>query len=260
MLNDPWFTVRKIDEKTYAISELGHWEKVHSFLLIGDKKAALIDTGLGIDNIKRITDQLTPLPIDVITTHVHSDHIGSHGEYDRIFVHEAERDWLVHGIVGLSLEQIRQNTARDITIPVPESFDPNTYKPFQGEPTGILKDGDRVELGNRTLIIYHTPGHSPGHIVIFDEETGYLFTGDLLYDETPIYAFYPTTNPADLVNSLERLTQINHVSMIYGAHNTLGLLPEILDEVKNAVEYLRKHDFVRFGTGVHTFHRFRVQF
>lgn len=48
--------------------------------------------------------------------------------------------------------------------------------------------------------------------------------------------------------------------MIYGAHNTLGLLHEILDEVKNAVEYLRKHDFVRFGTGVHIFQGFRVQF
>ena len=84
MLHDPWFTVRKIDGKTYAISELGHWEKVHSFLLLGEDKAALIDTGLGIDNMKRITDQLTDLPIDVITTHVHSDHIGSHGKYERL--------------------------------------------------------------------------------------------------------------------------------------------------------------------------------
>ena len=46
MLKDPWFTIQKIDEKTYAISEYGHWEKVHSFLLIGSEKTALIDTGL----------------------------------------------------------------------------------------------------------------------------------------------------------------------------------------------------------------------
>ncbi|MEI3614846.1 MBL fold metallo-hydrolase [Pseudogracilibacillus sp. SO30301A] len=260
MLNDPWFTVREIDKKTYAISELGHWEKVHSFLLLGDEKAALIDTGLGIDNMKRITDQLTNLPIDVITTHVHSDHIGSHGEYERLFVHEAERDWLINGIVGLSLEQIRQNTARDISIPVPESFDPNTYKPFQGQPTGTLIDGDTIELGNRKLTIYHTPGHSPGHIAVFDEAAGYLFTGDLLYDETPIYAFYPTTKPVDLVNSLEKLTRIPHISMIYGSHNTLGLTPEILDEVKHAVDYLRKNELVRFGTGIHHFNGLSIQF
>lgn len=260
MLKDPWFTVREIDEKTYVISELGHWEKVHSFLLLGDEKAVLIDTGLGIDNMKRITDQLTNLPIDVITTHVHSDHIGSHGKYERLFVHEAEKDWLTNGIVGLSLEQIRQNTARDISIPVPESFNPNTYKPFQGEPTGTLIDGETIELGSRKLTIYHTPGHSPGHIAVFDEAAGYLFTGDLLYDKTPIYAFYPTTNPVDLVNSLEKLTRIPHISMIYGSHNTLGLHPEILDEVKHAVNYLQKNDLVHFGTGIHHFNGFSIQF
>ncbi len=70
-IKDSWFTVNQIDNTTFAISEYGHWEQVHSYLLIGEEKAALIDTGLGIDNIKRITDQLTNLPIIVLTTHVH---------------------------------------------------------------------------------------------------------------------------------------------------------------------------------------------
>lgn len=260
MLEDDWFTVQQIDESTYAISELGHWEKVHSFLLLGATKAALIDTGLGIDNMKRITDQLTTLPIDVITTHVHSDHIGSHGEYTRIFVHEDEESWLINGIVGLSLEQIRANTARDITIPTPKGFNPDTYIPFTGKPTGLLKDGDVLDLENRKLIVYHTPGHSPGHISIFDETKGYLFTGDLLYDETPVYAFYPTTNPVDLVNSLERITKIPNVNMIYGSHNSLGINPDILKEVKKAIIYLRENDLVKFGSGIHQFKRFSVQF
>ncbi|NLC43925.1 MAG: MBL fold metallo-hydrolase, partial [Clostridiales bacterium] len=42
---DNWFTVEEIDSMTYAISEYGHWEKVHSYLVVGDKYAALIDTG-----------------------------------------------------------------------------------------------------------------------------------------------------------------------------------------------------------------------
>lgn len=260
MLKDAWFTVRKIDDTTYAISELGHWEKVHSFLLLGETQAALIDTGLGIDSMKRITDQLTSLPVDVITTHVHSDHIGSHGEFDNIYVHRDEELWLVNGIVGLSLEQIRANTARDITIPTPISFNPDTYTPYTGKPSGLLNDGDVLDIGNRKLTIYHTPGHSPGHISIFDETKGYLFTGDLLYDETPIYAFYPTTNPADLVNSLERITQIPNINMIYGSHNSLGIKPDILNEVKKAVAYLRENDLVKFGTGIHHFKGFSVQF
>lgn len=260
MIKDPWFTVQKIDDSTFAISEYGHWEKVHSFLLLGGEKAALIDTGLGIDNIKRITEQLTSLPIEVITTHVHADHIGSHGEFEKIFVHEDDKDWLINGIKGLTIEQIRKDMSRDITLPLPTTFNPNTYKPFQGEPTGLLKDGDKINLGNRELTIYHTPGHSPGHICVFDVTNGYLFTGDLLYDETPIYAFYPSTNPIDLINSLERLSEIPNVTKIFGSHNTIGLNSEVFEEVKRAIKYLRENDLIKFGTGTHQFNGISIRF
>ena len=130
-----------LDETTFAISEYGHWEKVHSFLLIGSERAALIDTGLGIDNMRRMTDQLTDLPVVVLTTHVHADHIGSHGQYGEIYVHEAEEDWLVSGIKKLSIEQIRKDISRDITRPVPASFDPATYT--------LTRGTDRYSKGSR---------------------------------------------------------------------------------------------------------------
>ncbi|MFK3937605.1 MBL fold metallo-hydrolase [Alkalihalobacillus sp. NPDC078783] len=260
MLDDPWFTVQEIDSTTFALSEYGHWEKVHSFLLIGDQRAILLDTGLGIDDLSRVTSQLTKLPIDVLTTHVHADHIGSHGQYERIFVHEADRDWLVNGIQGLTIDQIRKDMSRDITIPPPHSFDANTYQPFQGEPTGLLRDGQVFDGGGRALTVLHTPGHSPGHLSFFEEKSGYLFTGDLLYDTTPVYAHYPSTSPSDLADSLEKVAALEGVSRIYGAHNTLGLSPEILMEVKDAVSYLREHNLLRFGTGIHQFNGFSVQF
>ncbi|MFJ7887776.1 MBL fold metallo-hydrolase [Lysinibacillus xylanilyticus] len=259
-IKDTWFTVNQIDNTTFAISEYGHWEQVHSYLLIGEEKAALIDTGLGIDNIKRITDQLTNLPIIVLTTHVHWDHIGSHGEFKNIYVHKDEEDWLVNGIKKLSIEQIRKDISRDITIPTPETFNPDTYKPFQGNPTGLLNDGDEIEIGNRKLTIYHTPGHSPGHISILDNSKGYLFTGDLLYGGTPVYAFFPTTNPVDLAQSLKKISNIPNVTKIYGGHNTIGLDASLLQEVGNAVEELKEKDQVRFGTGIHKFKGFSVQF
>ncbi|WP_150274000.1 MBL fold metallo-hydrolase [Paenibacillus tepidiphilus] len=259
-IQDPWFTIQPIDSNTYAISEYGHWEKVHSFLLLGTELAVLIDTGLGIANIKRVTDQLTSLPVKVFTTHVHTDHIGSHGAFDAIYVHEDDKDWLVNGIQGLSIEHIRKHIGRDITLPVPESFHPETYRPFQGEPAGLLRDREVWELGGRKLRIVHTPGHSPGHVCIYDETSSYLFTGDLLYDTMPIYAFYPSTNPADLVHSLERIASIPQVRKVFGSHYSLGLDPGILKEVKHAVSYLRTNELVRFGTGIHSFNGFRIQF
>lgn len=56
---DSWFTVEQIDCNTFAISEYKHWEETHSYLLCGEKMAVLIDTGLGISNIKKIVDTLT---------------------------------------------------------------------------------------------------------------------------------------------------------------------------------------------------------
>ncbi|WP_151734072.1 MBL fold metallo-hydrolase [Paenibacillus tengchongensis] len=259
-VQDPWFTVQQIDSRTYAISEYGHWEKVHSYLLLGTELAVLIDTGLGIANIKRVTDQLTDLPLKVFTTHVHTDHIGSHGAYDAIYVHEQDQDWLINGIQGLSIEEIRRNIIRDIMLPLPEAFDPAAYRPFQGEPAGLLRDGESWELGGRKLRILHTPGHSPGHVCILDETSGYLFTGDLLYDTMPVYAFYPSTNPADLVSSLERIAHLPHIRKVYGSHYSLGLDPAILHEVRNAVIYLRDNGLVRFGTGIHQFNGFSIQF
>ncbi len=127
---DNWFTVEAIDSMTYAISEYGHWENVHSYLVIGDKYAALIDTGIGIGNIKEVVDQLTSLPIKVITTHVHWDHIGNHGLFDEIYVHELAKDWLLRGIPGLPIEVIRRDVSRDITKSLPKGFNFDEYEPF----------------------------------------------------------------------------------------------------------------------------------
>ncbi|BCD28650.1 MBL fold metallo-hydrolase [Bacillus cereus] len=258
-LPDPWFTVKQIARNTYAISEYGHWEKVHSFLLVGDTAAILIDTGLGIDNLKRITDQLTNLPITVVTTHVHWDHIGSHAQYEEIYVHALEADWLINGIKGLSITQIRHDIARDITLPTPKTFQPEAFIPFQGTPTKLLQDGDIIDIGNRKIQIIHTPGHSPGHICIYDYETAFLFTGDLLYEGT-IFAFYPSTNPVDLVQSLKKIINFSPIKQIYGSHHTLGLPPTILKELKYAIQYLSDNNLVHHGTGTHSFQNFSIQF
>lgn len=255
-----WFDVAEIGPQTYAISEWGHWEKVHSFLLIGDNKAVLIDTGLGIANIKEVTDQLTSLPIEVITSHVHTDHIGSHASFDNIFLHAEDRNWLENGIQGPNLEQIRFNLMRDITKEVPEAFDINEFYPYQGEAKGLLIDGQWVELGNRSIRIIHTPGHSPGHISIWDQLTGFLFTGDVLYLETPIYAFYPSTDPVLLINSWKKFLTIKGVTRLFGSHNQLGFDIEVLEDVKTAIDYLEQNDLVKWGTGLHSFKHISVQF
>ncbi len=103
---DNWFTVEEIDSSTYAISEYGHWEETHCYLLCGSRCAVLIDTGLGVSNIKKVVDRLTALPVSVLTTHVHWDHIGGHKYFDAFAVHEAEREWIT-GRFPIPLEVVK---------------------------------------------------------------------------------------------------------------------------------------------------------
>ena len=49
-----WFTVEQVDSQTFAISEYKHWEETHCYLLCGQEKAILIDTGLGVSDIKKL--------------------------------------------------------------------------------------------------------------------------------------------------------------------------------------------------------------
>ena len=92
-MND-WFTIDQIDESTYIISENRHWEETHCYLLIGNDRALLIDTGLGISNIYEQVRKLTNKPVAAVATHIHWDHIGGHKYFPEFYAHDAELDWL----------------------------------------------------------------------------------------------------------------------------------------------------------------------
>ena len=170
-----WFTIEKIDNNTYAISEYGHWEKVHSYLLIGKTYALLIDTGLGIGNIKKEVDLLTDLPVKVVTTHVHWDHIGGHSLFNDISVHIDDAEWLKGGI-PIRINMIKNNVIKEPFSKIPpKEFDINKYNVYTGNPTKLLVDNDIIDIGSRKIKVLHTPGHSPGHICLLDEDRGYLF-------------------------------------------------------------------------------------
>ena len=71
-----WFTIDKIDDMTYIISEYRHPEEAHCYLLIGSEHCILIDTGLGICNIYDEVRKLTDKHVIAVATHIHS--LGSH--------------------------------------------------------------------------------------------------------------------------------------------------------------------------------------
>ena len=83
---DQWFEVYKLTDSVYAIYEDGQFEEVISYLVLGEEKGIIIDTGNGIGNIKAIIEGITELPVIVLNTHTHGDHIGGNYQFDEVYV------------------------------------------------------------------------------------------------------------------------------------------------------------------------------
>lgn len=248
-----WFTIEPIDGHTWAISEYRHWEETHCYLLEGEQSALLIDSGLGICDLVPIVRSLTDRPVTVIATHVHWDHIGSHGAFDRMGVHPLEEGWLHRFPVPLA--QVR----RDLTSgfhDFPAGFDAESFTPFQGNADFMVHDGDMIDLGGRTVTALHTPGHSPGHLCFYEKDTGYLFTGDLLYKGT-LYAFYPSTDPVQFAASIRKLQTLS-ISRLLPAHHTLQIPTALLQLAERAFDTLKRQGKLYQGSGIHDFGEIKI--
>lgn len=248
-----WFTIEKIDDCTFAISEYKHWEETHSYLLLGNEKALLIDTGLGIANIKNEVDKITKMLITVATTHVHWDHIGGHKYFDNIAVHKLEKDWLINFPLPISV--VKNNLLKE-PCKFPKNFDINKYQIFSGEPNIILKDNDIIDIGNRKIKIIHTPGHSPGHICFYDLGKKYLFTGDLVY-EGKLDVFYPTSNPIDFKASIDEIKKLD-VDKILPGHHKLNVDINLIEEIQKAFVGLEKSDNLKQCNEIFKFNKFSI--
>ncbi len=247
-----WFTIDKIDDTTYIISEYRHPEETHCYLLIGSERCLLIDTGLGICNIYEQVKKLTYKPVIAISTHIHWDHIGGHKYFTDFYAHRAELDWL-NGKFPLSIKNVRDMVADSCDLP--DGFDVSTYELFQGTPTKILDGGEVIDLGNRKIQAMHTPGHSPGHLC-FWEERGYIFTGDLIYKGT-LFAYYPSTDPEAYLHSLEIVAALP-AKRVFPAHHSLDIKPEIAVRMRNAFRELKSQGNLHHGAGTFDYGDFAV--
>ena len=251
---DDWFTIEEIDNDTFAISEYKHWEETHCYLLCGTKKAILIDTGLGISNIRSVVECLTRLPVMAVTTHVHWDHIGGHRYFSDIAVHEAEKEWLAVRF-PIPLQTIKYNLTCQ-PCEFPENFMLDNYQVFKGMPQMILHDEDRLMLGNREVIVLHTPGHSPGHCCFYEPERKYLYSGDLIYKGC-LDAFYPTTDPWLFWESVKKIKSLD-IRRILPGHHQLSVPVDIIDRVEHAFQNLSSEKKLKHGSGLHDYGDFQI--
>lgn len=230
---DGWFEVERLDGHLYAIAEPDH---VTSFLVLGRDEAALIDAGTGIGDIAAVARALTPLslPLRLLLTHAHWDHIGGAYRFERRAVHPAEAEALAAGREAGFMQGYLADAA--LPRPLPRGFDAATYAIPSAPASELLHDSDVIDLGGRCLEVLHTPGHSPGSVCFLDRAARLLLAGDLVYAGA-LYAQLAHSDLPAYARSLRRVAALaSDLDVVLGCHGMPAMPPRVLDEAARTIE------------------------
>lgn len=234
---DPWFEVYRIRPGVFAIYEPHQSEEIISYLITGKRTALLFDTGMGISDIKATAQQLTKLPIAVLNSHTHNDHVGDNWRFTEIY--GMDTDFTRTNARGSREDAQAEIAPGEICGPLPAGFDRTAYQTKPFHITRWLHDGNTIDLGERVLQVLATPGHTPDSISLFDSKNGLLFTGDTYYPG-PIFLYRPETDLDAYARSLQKMIALgSRVGLLLPAHNVPVAAPADLGRALHAMEQVR---------------------
>lgn len=232
--------MRRLGENTWQVAEGVYGIRVpvpfpiafvNVFLVRHGDKGLLIDGGIRTEACARVVAQaFRDMGFDVrsleaiVVTHIHPDHYGMANRLRResgapLYMHPLE-DMLVQSRYD-TVEELLEHTRQWLCENgVPEADVEEIQKASLGvlefvepaRPDAFLRGGETVSLAGAEFEVYWTPGHSPGHIVLFDRARGHLFAGDHILERiTPNISCHPQSRPdplGDYVASLEALRDL----------------------------------------------------
>lgn len=202
----PWYEIHRIRPDTYAIYEPGQFEEVISYLILGEERALLFDTGLGIGNMQAAVAAVTDLPLWVLNSHSHYDHIGGNHQFEVLYGRDTP--YTRARQQGLSHDEVAEAVSEGwIWKPTPAGFDQATYQIHPYAIDRVVDEGFAFDLGGRILEVLVTPGHAPDAVCLLDRGNRLLFTGDTFYP-APLYTHIPGADFDAYHRSARRLAEL----------------------------------------------------
>lgn len=175
----------KIDDQTWVINFMNGSENM--YLLEGEEKALLIDTGYGVGNLRAHVEKLTDKPILVTNTHFHPDHSAGNGEFEQVYLSR-----------GSEIDAPSVNNPGAVPFDITKLPHPDYEKIFIGE-------GYQFELGGRTIEVLDVkPAHCNSSLFFLDRGHRMFFCGDEL-EAAQVMMFDNSSNPDAPYDVKERL-------------------------------------------------------
>lgn len=220
------YRITTMDTHTWRVEEYDGETSIYLYLLEGKTAALLIDTGIGMVDTAALVRTLTALPVYVLNTHGHFDHIGGNPLFEMAFLHEADR------------EVFRLHCSKAF-----RALFPHYQYRRQRENLRLIREGVTFDLGGRPVRIFHTPGHSRGSVCALDVGRGWLFTGDTCCRGDVLLYLAGSASLAEYAASLRRLQALKtQFSLTWPAHHAAPVPPSILDSFERGANMLLRGD------------------
>lgn len=228
--NRAWFSSKQVAENVWCINDHGS-DNIH--LVVGKEKALLIDTGIGVADLKSYVKTLTDLPIIVVNTHGHPDHSAGNFQFEEIFIHQNDFEL---ADIFCEKDQIA-STAAYMAESNPEIANCifSDYDNYEKAPLVAIDEGYTFNLGGRKLEVIWVPGHTMGSICLLDRENKQLFTGD--NNNTHVWLFLDGCPPVErYLESLDHLMSYSDYfdNMFLGHGESMG--KDYLEEIHICLE------------------------
>lgn len=240
--SDDWFQVYEVADNVFSIVEPYQFQQSISHLILGSERAILFDTGIGMRPIRPVVERITDLPVTVLNSHTHYDHVGGNYEFSSVMAIDSE--YTRANMSGFEHSRIADEFVPDAICPgtgLAADIDEIYTRSWQA--SDYVEDGDILELGNRKIEILHVPGHTPDATALLDAENGLLFTGDTFYD-AELWLFVPETSFDDYDRAIDRLASIEgSVDYLLGAHLSARVSSGRLTKVRDAFRKIRAGNY-----------------
>ncbi|WP_286946054.1 MBL fold metallo-hydrolase [Acetobacterium sp. UBA5834] len=206
-------------------------------LVIGRHAALLFDTMSGVGDLRSYLKTLTDLPVIVVLSHAHFDHLGGAFLFDEVYLSSQE---------AINLEIYFDKEIRELVVNNAKKKLPFTHQAVHGlnassRPDFLeLKEGMRFDLGGVRLEAISLPGHTPGSMGLLCKELGVLLSGDAF---TPIMCLFleESLSVNAYLRTLDKVARLSFDYFVTSHHQRL-FEKERLEIFRSCAEFSQHND------------------